>query len=130
MIQRHGFAACVMAVCMTPADAGNESRFEAFKLSADRFEIVADFTENAIYWCGASIYARDRLGAKATQKIYVIQGPAPSSARPDRVSVRFSLTPPPQTDSASTYSNSVGIVGNALSVAQASGGCTERSSSG
>lgn len=94
------------------------------------FEVVAEFSEDAIYWCGASLFTRLKLNRPVTQRIFVLQGPGPSRAKPGYVAVRFGLSAPAGAQDVSTYSNSVEIVGNSLSVAQAQGGCTERSSSG
>ncbi|MEX0286614.1 MAG: hypothetical protein AB3N23_18555 [Paracoccaceae bacterium] len=121
-----GFAVSMLQ----PAQAGNESRYEAFALNDGTFEVVAEFTENAIYWCGASLFARTRLGQATTQRIYVLQPPGPSRAKPGYRAVRFGLAPPAGAENVSSLTNSVGIVGNSLSVAQAYGGCSERSSSG
>ncbi len=119
-----------IAATSQAANAGNESRFEAFPISADQFEIVAEFSENAIYWCGAAVYAQNWLSKSATQKIYVVRGPSPSTGKPGDVAVRFGFTPPPGGAAASSYSNDVDIVGNVLSLTQARQGCTERSASG
>lgn len=117
-----------MSALTGPVVAGNESRYRAFDLGDGTFEVVADFTENAIYWCGASIFTRTALGGAQNQRIYVLQGPSPSRAAPGEKAVRFGLQPPPggQVDS---YTNSTSV-GNSLTVFQANGGCTERSSSG
>lgn len=119
----------VTVLAMAPALAGNESRYRAFDLGDGSFEVVADFTENAIYWCGASIFARNTLGRPINQRIYVLQAPSPSRAQPGEVAVRFGLTPP-ASGAASSFTNDVSLVGNSLTVSQAKGGCTERSSSG
>ena len=74
--------------------AGNESRYEAFPLDDGLFEVVADFSENAIYWCGAGLYAQKQMKKSATERIYVWRGPGPSNAKPNDVSVRFGFTPP------------------------------------
>ncbi|WP_406645612.1 hypothetical protein QEZ52_16725 [Aliisedimentitalea scapharcae] len=110
--------------------AGNESRYEAYRLSDNTFEVIADFSENAIYWCGASLYARGVFSNDATQKIYVLQSPSPSVAKPNFVSVRFGFQPPKDGATYSGWSNSVDIIGNSRSIAQAFSGCTERSASG
>lgn len=112
-----------------PAYGGNESRYRAFDLGDGTFEVVADFSENAIYWCGASLFARDTLGRPVTQRIYVLGAPAPSRAAPGERAVRFGLAPP-SSGAVSSYTNSVSVVGNALTVSQAFGGCSERTSSG
>ena len=127
--RRLSLAVLSITLAATTALAGNESRYSAYPLTGRAFEVVAEFSENAIYWCGASLYARAELGAAATQMIFVLRGPAPSQARPGQKSVTFTLTPPDGTP-AQSYTNSVTLIGNALSVTQAYGGCSERSSSG
>ena len=133
MFVKSGFfpGAVVAAIlCSGAAQAGNESRYQAYPLDNNTFEVIAEFTENAIYWCGASIYVRSQMGRPVGQRIYVLQAPGPSRTRPGQVAVRFGLAPPPGAENISSYTNSVGLVGNSLTVSQAAGGCTERSSSG
>ena len=119
-----------LALGAAPATGGNESRSQAFALPDGLFEVVADFSENAIYWCGAGTYAQATLSGSAGQKIYVWQGPSASVARPGQQAVRFGLTPPPGGASGPGFSTDVSIVGNVMSVAQARQTCNERTSSG
>jgi len=119
-----------LALAASPVVAGNESRSAAYALSDGLFEVVADFSENAIYWCGAGTFARSTLQSPAGQKIYVWQGPSASVARPGERAVRFGLTPPPGAGGGAGFSTDVGIIGNAMSVAQARQTCNERTSSG
>lgn len=123
-------AVAAALLCSGSAQAGNESRYRAYPLDNKSFEVIAEFTENAIYWCGASIFARSQMGRPVSQRIYVLQSPGPSRTRPGQVAVRFGLTPPSGAENVNSYTNSVGLVGNSLTVSQAAGGCTERSSSG
>ena len=125
-----GMAALFGGLGVSAALAGNESRYEAFDLRDGSFEVVAEFSENAIYWCGASLFTTKRLGQAMTTRIYVLQAPGPSRGKPGHVAVRFGFVPPAGQDQVSTFTNSVKIVGNSLSAAQAFGGCSERSSSG
>lgn len=111
-------------VTAAPATADNRSRTEAFRLSDGTIEVVAQFSENQLYWCGASEAAR--AIASGTSRLYVIQGPAPSRSVPGRNAVRFSLNAP-QGAPVSTFTNSVEVVGNSLTVAQAAQTCNERS---
>lgn len=116
-------SAAVM-VCAAPAEADNRSRSEAFRLADGTFEVVADFSENQLYWCGAS-QAALRV-ASGGSRLYVIQGPAPSRSAPGRTAVRFGLQPP-QGGGVTSFTNSVEVVGNSLTVAQAAQTCNERS---
>jgi hypothetical protein len=111
------------------AQADNTSRYDAFPITDNQFEIVADFSENAIYWCGAGDFAIRKLEKDATEKIYVLRGPAQSRAKPDRQAVLFGFAPP-DAGEAQTFTNDVSIVGNSLSVSQAKQTCSERSASG
>ncbi|SDC61511.1 hypothetical protein [Ruegeria marina] len=111
------------------AMAGNESRSAAYPLTDGLIEVVADFSENAIYWCGAGDHALTRLGKPGNQRLYVWKGPSPSLARPGEQAVTFGFTPPPQ-GAAPALTNDVGIIGNTLSVAQAKKTCDERTASG
>jgi len=110
-----------------PVTADNRSRVEAFPLPNGTFEVVAQFSEDALYWCGASVAAQGLAGS--TQRIYVLQGPGPSSAAPGKRAVVFGLTPPAGAG-APSFSNSVEVVGNSLTLVQARQTCNERSASG
>ncbi|MFT7595222.1 MAG: hypothetical protein ACI8R4_002550, partial [Paracoccaceae bacterium] len=93
-------------------------------------EVVADFSENSIYWCGAGTYARSKLTKPGTALIYVWQGPSPSAARPGEKSVKFGFQPPPGVDPVTGLTTDVSIIGNALSVVAARQTCNERTTSG
>ncbi|MFY9212922.1 MAG: hypothetical protein WAO69_17550 [Aestuariivita sp.] len=120
-------AATVLATL--PAHADNRSRVTAYVLSDGTFEVVADFTEDSLYWCGAYL-AASRAAAAGTQRIYVLQGVAPSRSVPGKPAVRFGLTPPPQGAASGGFSNSVELIGNSLTLVQAEQTCRERSASG
>lgn len=121
-----GCAAFIALVSAMPALADNRSRAEAFRMADGSIEVVADFSENQLYWCGASQAARNL--AEGRDRIYVLRGPAPSQSVPGRVAVRFGLTPPAQVaDGAAGLTNSVDVVGNSLTLAQALQTCNERS---
>ena len=124
------FAVTLTCLTAAPAIGGNESRAKAYPLADGLFEVVADFSENAIYWCGAGTYAQSKLSRPVSDIIYVWQGPSPSTARPGERSVRFGLEPPAGFQRGSSYSTDVAIVGNFLTVAQARQTCNERTSSG
>ncbi len=125
-------ALCGPLIAFAPelAQAGNESRSEAHPLPDGLFEVIADFSESAIYWCGAGTYAQNVLGRAQSDRIHVWRGPAPSQAKPGRKSVQFGLDAPPGTKSGSRFSTDVKIIGNSLSVSQAREKCNERTSSG
>lgn len=118
-------AACALTLTSLAAQAGNQSRAEAFRLADGTIEVVAAFSENQLYWCGASLAARSV--ASGTDRIYVLQGPAPSTAVPGRTAVRFGLNPPAQAGNVASFTNSVELVGNSLTVVQAAQTCNERS---
>lgn len=122
--------ATVVTFAGQTAMAGNESRYQAFPLPGAEFEVIAEFSENAIYWCGAAEYSLRTLSKPTTQRIYVVQGPSGSTARPGETAVRFGFQPPPGGGNVSSFTNDVAIVGNSMSLTQARQGCTERSASG
>ncbi|MCV2887260.1 hypothetical protein [Ruegeria aquimaris] len=122
-------ASLATIVTATAAAAGNESRSAAYPVAGGLIEVVAAFSENAIYWCGVGDHALTRLGLPGSQRIYVWQGPSPSRARPGERAVTFGFAPPPQ-GSAPALTNDVGIIGNTLTVSQAKKTCDERTASG
>ncbi|HCE71223.1 hypothetical protein KQ247_05430 [Ruegeria pomeroyi] len=109
--------------------AGNESRSIAYSLPGGLIEVVADFSENSIYWCGAGDHALNKMRKPGNQRLYVWKGPSPSIAQPGGRAVTFGFTPPPQ-GASPALTNDVGIIGNTLSVSQAKKTCDERTSSG
>ena len=119
-----------LGLLLASLEAGNESRFTAFALTDQQFEVIADFSENSIYWCGAATYARAELSVPGTQKIYVVQGPAGSVSKPGETAVRFGLSQPSGTGAVPGFTNDVDIVGNSMSLGQALQTCNERSASG
>ena len=110
-----------------PAGAGNDSRAKAYPVSDGLIEVVADFSENSLYWCGAALFAAGSAGASSSDRIYVWRGPGPSLARPGAVAVRFGLTPPSDSPAGGLTTNDVGQIGNSMSLAQAQQTCNERS---
>jgi len=129
-MQRMTSMAVALVLAGAPSLAGNQSRFEAFPLPDGRFEVIAAFSENAIYWCGAATFVASNKLARGTGQIYVWQGPAPSAARPGRTSVRFGVEAPPGAGKVDSLTTSVEIVGNSLTVAEARQTCNERNASG
>ena len=127
---RHACALIAAAILASPALAGNESRVEAFATSDGLVEVVADFSEDAIYWCGAAEWARSNLPAQGAEaEIYVWRGPSASRANPGETAVLFGYRPPPE-GKASVFTGDVEVVGNSMSVAAAAQTCNERSASG
>lgn len=113
-----------------PATASNKSRVEAYPVADGLIEVIADFSENAIYWCGAATYAR-RTGAGGSEaRLYIWRGPSASTVKPGETAVRFGLRPPPNGPATGVFTNDVSIIGNSLSVAQANQACNERTASG
>ncbi|QBF31218.1 hypothetical protein [Thalassococcus sp. S3] len=71
-----------------------DNRLKVAPVSNAVFEVYGRGAQSAReYWCAAGDYAITALGAGATQRIYLVQGRAPSVAEPRRTSVRFSLSP-------------------------------------
>ena len=112
------------------AQAGNESRSKAYPLDNGLIEVIADFSENAIYWCGAGDFALTRLKKPANQRLYVWKGPSASTAKPGERAVTFGFERPPGATDGNSLTTDVRIIGNSLSVAQAKKTCDERTSSG
>ncbi|SLN59696.1 hypothetical protein TRL7639_03280 [Falsiruegeria litorea R37] len=119
-----------LAMLPTVTLAGNESRSAAYDIGDGLIEVVADFSENAIYWCGVGDYALLRLSKRGNARIYVWRGPAPSTARPGERAVTFGFTPPPGASTGTSFTTDVSLVGNSLSVGQAKRTCDERTASG
>lgn len=124
------FAAAVGLISASTAFAGNESRMEVFPYKDGLIEVVADFSEDSIYWCGAAQFVQTELSGKRPKRIYVWQGPSASASKPGEKSVKFGFAPPENAGDAPGFSNSVNYVGNSMSFAQASQTCNERSASG
>ena len=114
----------------TSSHAGNESRSQAFSYENNLVEVIADFSEDSIYWCGAATYALANPQALSGNRIYVWQGPSNSAAQPGRKSVKFGFQPPPGGNANGGFSNTVSLVGNSMTVVQAKQTCNERTSSG
>ncbi len=129
-MKHHSALAISLILLATTVHAGNESRSQAYPLANGLIEVVADFSENSIYWCGAGDYALTRLSKPATDRLYVWQGPAASTARPGERAVTFGFESPPGIGEVSSLTNDVTLVGNSLSVAQAKKTCDERTTSG
>ncbi len=105
------------ALAASGALANNESRFKAYDISDGVFEIVADTSDNSIYWCGAGTHALKVLGKQNSQKIFVIAEPSGSVATAKKTAAKFGFTQPAETGPVSSFSNDVDIVGNSMTVA-------------
>ncbi|WP_425043905.1 hypothetical protein [Primorskyibacter sp. S87] len=102
------------------------SRHDTTQLPNGIIEVISLKGPSAAdYWCGAGQYAGAILGKPASTRIFVWRGRGPSSGGSTRPSVQFSLDPPPG-GAVESMSNSVEIVGNQLSIAQAQNYCDER----
>jgi len=124
---RSATIAVTLASCalVAPALAGNESRARINVLDADRFEVVADYSDNAVYWCGASSHAIRTLRKPTGQPIYVVRGPSPSVAQPGNIAVTFAFSPP-DGGAAPSLTNDVDLVGNTMTVGSARQTCFDR----
>lgn len=124
-------AVCGMATLIAlSAHAGNQSRAQAFPVGDNLIEVIADFSENSIYWCGAAEYVITTGTNRTNRKIYVWQGPGPSSAKPGEQAVQFGFRPPPGANTGTGLTNDVATIGNSMSFAQARQTCNERTTSG
>ncbi|MBO9450715.1 hypothetical protein J7426_10630 [Tropicibacter sp. R16_0] len=132
MTQKRALSCFLASVILLPTATwgGNESRSAAYDLGNGLIEVVADFSENAIYWCGVGDYALLRLAKRGNTRIYVWKGPSPSTARPGERAVTFGFTPPPGASTGASFTTDVSVVGNSLSVGQAKRTCDERTASG
>jgi hypothetical protein len=93
---------------------------EVFPISETEFEVVSRVGSGAAdFWCGAGDFARSKLGAGATQRIYIWRAIGPSVTRPGKKAVQFSFSPPPGANVTPGYSLSVKAVGDNLTSAAA-----------
>lgn len=118
--------AIMLALIPAIAPAGVSDPNEIFVRPDNQFEVITQKSPApSDYWCAAGTYAVSRLSKPVTQPIYVWRGRSDSQAQPGKTAVLFAFTPPPG-GAVSSYSNSVDIVGNSLSVAQARQSCSDR----
>ena len=90
------------------------------------FEVVGRPGSGGVeFWCAAGDYARRVLGAKATQKVYLVRGPAPAQTRHWNRAVLFSLEAPEGANLNTGLSLSVTQVGENLSAASAQAYCMD-----
>ena len=109
-----------------PATAGGAMAYDAVGLDGGVFEVLETRGPSAAdFWCGAGQYAIRELGKPVSQRIYVWRGRGDSLSEPGRRAVQFSFAAPPG-GSVQSLSNSVDLVGNNLSTAQAQQHCFDR----
>lgn len=121
--------AAILAGLMVPghmAQAGYANNFNIYTLAPDVFEVVVKSGRApGDYWCGAGSYVISQLSRPSNERIYVWRGRGASAGEPGKTSVQFSLTPPAQ-GGVNSVSNTVDLVGNTLSSAQARAYCYDR----
>ena len=94
------------------------------QISDDVFEVVGrPGSGGQEFWCAAGDYARRMLGAKASQRVYLVRGPGVAQTRNRNRAVLFSLTPPEGGDTRTTLFLSVKTIGSNLNVSMASNYC-------
>jgi hypothetical protein len=77
------------------------------------------------FWCAAGDYARRVLGAAATQRVYLVRGPAPALTQNWNRAVLFSLDVPQDADLRTGITLSVTRVGENLNAASAQAYCMD-----
>lgn len=121
--------AAILAGLMVPGQialAGYANNFKVYPIASNVFEVVVKSGRApGDYWCGAGDYVISQLSRPSSDRIYVWRGRGASVGEPGKTSVQFSLTPPQQGE-VSSASNTVDLVGNALSSAQAWAYCADR----
>ncbi|SPJ29651.1 hypothetical protein [Falsiruegeria mediterranea] len=121
--------AALLAGLMVPghmAQAGYANNFNVYPVAANVFEVVVKSGRApGDYWCGAGVYVISQLSRSSSDRIFVWRGRGASVGEPGKTSVQFSLTPPQQ-GAVTSASNTVDLVGNVLSSAQARAYCYDR----
>lgn len=121
--------AVLLAGLMVPghmASAGYANNFKVYPIAANVFEVVVkNGRAPGDYWCGAGDYVISQLSGSSSDRIFVWRGRGASAAEPGKTSVQFSLTPPQQ-GQVKSVSNTVDLVGNALSSSQAQAYCYDK----
>ena len=101
-----------------------ENRHFVNPISDTVFEVVGrSGSGGPEFWCAAGDYARRAIGVAATQRIYVVRGPAPAITRNWNRAVLFSFIQPQDTDLQPGYTLSVTRVGENLIAASAQAYC-------
>lgn len=95
-------------------------------VSETEFEVVGrSGSGGPEFWCAAGDFARRVLGASATQRIYLVRGPAPATTRNWNRAVLFSLVPPQDADLRTGFVLSVTRVGDNVGTAAALQYCSD-----
>ncbi|PSL20017.1 hypothetical protein CLV88_10476 [Shimia abyssi] len=78
----------------------------------------------ADFWCGAGDYARRMLGAKDSERVYVVSEAGPGVVAQSNSTVQFSMSPPEQTQGALGRVSSWGPkIGTSSSVVRSASSC-------
>ena len=102
-----------------------ENRLPVNAINTAEFEVVArGSTGTKDYWCAAGDYALSQ-GASANARVYLVEGPGPSSTVAGRKAVLFSLDAEISgiTPKEPQLILSINVVGDSLSVVSARGFC-------
>lgn len=95
------------------------------------FEVTHRYEDSPrAYWCGAGEFARTRLGAATRDRVYLVSGRQPSTARPGATAIRFTVSPQAAgiAAGAAGISLSTSRVGANMRVGQAQTFCEQPSS--
>ena len=98
---RFARSTCLLAaLTLVAACETDPNRFTApggasvYQINGEVFEVVAASTTGAaVYWCGASDYARRVLGATWSQEITIFRTLGPSQATDRTSAVQFTVNP-------------------------------------
>jgi len=77
------------------------------------------------FWCAAGDYARRVLGAGATQRVYLVRGPAPAQTYHWNRAVLFSLSAPLDSDLSTGITLSMTRIGDNMMAAAAQAYCMD-----
>lgn len=103
-----------------------ENRHFVNPVSDTVFEVVGrSGSGGPEFWCAAGDYARRVIGSSATQRIYVVRGPAPAMTRNWNRAVLFSFDEPKDVDLRPGFTLSVTRVGENLIAASAQSYCSD-----
>lgn len=97
MLSRLTLAAVAMALTLpVAANARNLENFLPTKAlpGGQEFEVLnRPGTGPALFWCGAGAHAHRKLNLGPNERIYLVQGRAPSVTRPGWSAVTFTVNP-------------------------------------
>lgn len=103
-----------------------DNRHKVNPVSETVFEVVGKSgSGGSQFWCAAGDYARRVLGADATQRVYLVRGPAPAQTYNWNRAVLFSLTVPQDADLATGITLSMDRVGDNMMAAAAQAYCLD-----